>query len=63
MEVRKERKLRLFLTKFFLQKLTPGNVGKICTKGKIVCHNLFSLLQKFTPGNISKKGKKGKILS
>ena len=61
MEVRKVRKVRLFVTNFFFQKLTPSNVGKIGKKGKIVCHKK-DILQKLTPGNIGKKGKKGKIV-
>ena len=56
MEVRKVRKVRLFVTNFFLQKWTPGTVGKIGKKGKTE----ENLLQKLTPGNIGKKDKKGK---
>ena len=52
------RKVRLFVTNFFLQKLTPGTVGKIGKKGK----KEENLLQKLTPGNIGKKGMKGNIV-
>ena len=38
MEVRKVRKVRLSVTKFFLKKSTPSNGGKKGKKGKIVCH-------------------------
>ena len=42
MEVRKVGKVRLSVTKFFLQKLTPCNVGKTGKKGKIVKVRLTS---------------------
>jgi hypothetical protein len=35
------RKVRLFVTNFFFQKLTPSNVGKIGKKGKIVTKKIF----------------------
>ena len=43
MEVRKARKLRLFVRHFFLQKFTPDNVDKTGKKGKSVCHKILNL--------------------